>query len=138
MGGHRLAEEKGALDVDGVVVVPLLLGLIGERQSQALTEVAGVVDQDVNAAELPQGCLNESLTVLFQSDVGLNRNRPPAHPADLFGPFLRGLQGNVGDHDVGPLPSQAPGDTASDSPRSTGDDGDPILYAHGNSFQSEG
>jgi hypothetical protein len=66
-----LGEEEGALEVDvedGVVV------LLGDLPEGGFDLDAGVVDQDVAAAELLVGLIDEVLGVREDGDVGLNED----------------------------------------------------------------
>ena len=75
MRGDRLAEEEGALDVYVVVAVPLLSGEVGERSADDRTEVASVVDENIDGTEALDRLRDEVLAGGFIRYVGGDGDR---------------------------------------------------------------
>ncbi len=104
---------------------------IGLKQELDLGD-PGVVDEDVDAAELARDPLDEPEDGVAVGDVGCDRDRPAAEGADLLGHLLGTFGINVVDGDVGAVGGQPERDGPADSPRRAGDDGHlPVDAAHG-------
>ena len=87
----------------------------------------GVVDEDVEAAELAHRRGDEALDVLAPPCMGGDGERPAAERPDLRGDRLEVGELTARDDDVGASRSQTQRDRAADSARRPGDDGDPLV-----------
>jgi hypothetical protein len=124
---------EGALEVDLDHRVPLRLAHVGEH---AVTEDAGVVDQDVEPAEGLDGGRDEPLGAVPVADVIGVGDGLAAHGLDLVHDVLgRALvvalpvhrATEVVDDDLGAVVGQQQRVLASDAPSRTRDDGDAAL-----------
>ena len=122
LADEGLGEKERALQVhveDGIVV---LLGDVPE--SGALLD-AGVVDEDVAAAELLPRLVNEVLGVSKNRDVGPDHDGFAARDLDLAASAFGGVDVvAVVDDAVGTLLGEAFGDCLADAGAGAGDDGD--------------
>ena len=81
--------------MDGEVLVPVLAAEIGERQGEALAEVAGVVDHDVHLPEVLD-CLPYHLRAVgLAGHVADDRQTAPARLLGGRHRLLRSLQVEV-------------------------------------------
>ncbi len=87
--GECLAEEKGRLEVDGKVPVPVGLG--GVVPFAGLKN-GGAVDQDVHLAKVGHGAFDNGRGLARLAEVSLNRQGVAAHGLDLG----HGLLGRAG------------------------------------------
>jgi hypothetical protein len=108
--------------------VPLLVGhLLDDR----VPRVAGVVDDDVEAAEAVHRGLREPLGEARRGDVAGNRHRSPAGRLDRGHRLLGRLLVEVVDHDGGSVRRELDRDLSPDAASGTGDDGDlAVQLAH--------
>ena len=111
---------------DGVPV------LIGKVDQHAVAQDAGIVDESVEAAELVEGGLHQSLRPIRARDVVPVGHRPTPEGADLFDHFLGrptrlafavDLHSEVVHHNGSTLAGQLDGVAAAEAPPRTGDDG---------------
>ena len=124
----ELSAVEGALQVDRQHPVVLLFGRVEDR-GPGLD--AGVVDHDVNPAELLDGGVDQALEVIHLADVGLDADRPFAQCHDLSFEILRGLLvRHVVDDDVGAGGGETEHHSLSDATVSTGDDGHFAFECH--------
>src|SRR5712691_447316 len=89
VGPGLLRAVEGTGEVDAYVPIPQLVGLV--RNLGGMIEGRGVVDQDVDLAELVLDLLEHLAHLLAVSDIHLDGERAPPHLADL-------LRGRVGMH----------------------------------------
>jgi len=111
---------QDAVQVDGDRTVPV--GRLGVDEGAGLVP-AGVVDQDVDAAELLHDPVGHRLDAVAVGDVGADRDgaRPPGRRA--LG--VRLVQ--VGDDDGRPLRGELPGDRLADALAGPGHDRDLVV-----------
>ena len=86
MLGCRSAEIEGTFDTDVEVVVPFGGRLIGD--AQALAEMAGVVDDDVEPIEFRQYLVDQRLAIGLAGYVRLDRQPSTTGLFDLGDPGL--------------------------------------------------
>ena len=113
----RLDAVHDAEDVDPEQCLKVLRS--GFKQELDLGD-PGVVDEDVDAAELARGPLDEPEDGVAVGDVGRDRDRPAAEGADLLGHLLGTFGVDVVDGDVGAVGGQPERDGPADSPRRAG------------------
>src|SRR5690348_2293961 len=83
VGPHLFRAVERAREVDPHVPVPQLIGLIGDLRR--VVQRGGVVDQDVDLAELLLDLLEDVANLLAVGDVHLDGERLASHLADLLG-----------------------------------------------------
>ena len=133
--------QQRALDVDGQHVVDRLLGDVAPRHLLA-RDVADVVHQDVDAAELFEGGVGHRLDLCPVDDVGLQQDGGAAlgrHP--VGGPFCSVCRAAVVDADrAGTFLGGAYGDLGAEAGAGAGNDHRPALEAagHGNGCEGHG
>ena len=110
------------MDVGAEGPVPFLRGDVLELVVGALER--GVVDQDVEPAELGDGALDDAPAVSLVGDVAGNQHDAAAGLLDPARGLARVvlLLGQVGDHDVGALAGEGDGYRAADAGIAAGDD----------------
>jgi hypothetical protein len=108
-GGGEEVGEGGMCGVDQPLEVevdhpvPLLGGGVLDRPEQHL---AGVVDDDVEAAQLVDGAVDGGDCLLLVGDVGLDRQGGVTVTTDLAGQTLEAFQSAGRDGDLGALGGQ--------------------------------
>ncbi len=107
-----------ALEVEVDHPVPLLGGRVLDRAEQHL---AGVVDDDVEAAQLVDGAVDRGDRLLLVGDVGLDRQRGVTGAADLGGQPLQPFEPARRHRDFGPLGGQRPRGRLADATAGAGD-----------------
>ena len=126
-GAHGV---EGAGQVDGDDAVPLrdgeILDIGGELH-------AGIVHQDIQAAQFGMGLGDHGVVLLGLADVGGGEGDFHAEFGGGFGPQRLDLGGvaEAVHHDVGALGRQRMGDAQADAAGRSGDEGDFPLKAHG-------
>ena len=110
-----------ALEVEVDHPVPLLGGGVLDRPQQHL---AGVVDEDVEAAELVDGALDRGDRLLLVGDVGLDRQRGVTVATDLGGQPLQPFQPPGRDRDFGSVGRQRSRRRLADAAAGAGDQRD--------------
>jgi hypothetical protein len=106
------AHQSRPLAVDVEEEVPL--GLVDLEEGGDLDD-AGVVHQDVDAAEAADGGVDDGLDLLLAADVEGEAEGLPAGRLDLGGDGLGGVVLEVGDDDAGALLREAEGGGAADA-----------------------
>src|SRR5208283_4767507 len=96
---HRLDEQERASQVGVEDFVPV--GAL-HAHDQLIAGDAGIVDQDVDLAELREGGLHFGLDLLFVADVHLERGSFPALTLDLAGELLQLFMIARAQRDLGP------------------------------------
>ena len=130
--GRELGAEEGALQVDVQDSFVLRLGGVEDR-GPGLD--AGVVDHDVEPAQLFDRPVDEHLQVGDLAHVGLHPDGLVAEGGDLLLEVLGGLLvGDVVDHDVGAGAGQRQSHGLADPGVAAGHDGDLSLERHRLSF----
>jgi hypothetical protein len=116
----RIRARDRALEVDREQDVELALPI--PRRRVAGEDVgAGVVDPDVDAAELPAGFVDQPLAGFARAEIGLSDERPLA---DRVSDLARALgRRAVREQDDGALGREGLGDGAADAAARAGDDG---------------
>jgi len=116
-----LGDEEDALEVGGEDVVPVLLA---HAHDERVAGDAGVVDDDIEAAEALEGGLDGGGGALGGGDIGLQDLDADA-TAGEFG--LGGASGllitAVGEEEIEAIPGEALRNREADAARATGDDG---------------
>ncbi len=106
---------------------PVVLTLGGVEHRRAGFD-AGVVDHDVDAAELADGRVDEFLGVGKFADVGVDADRLVTESGNLLLDRLGGLGMNdIVDHDAGTVPCQFENDCLADPAIAAGDYGNLVL-----------
>ena len=126
-GQHRARAREHVREVDAVEVVPLVVGLLVERGAPA-AEVADVVDEDVDAAEVVARRGDERLGragLAHVADDADARARPTA-TCVVAGPV--GV--DLGEHDRRAFGGEPLDDAAADPAAAAGDDRD-LALEHG-------
>ena len=126
--GDLLGQEEGGLEVDVQDSVPVVHG-VGEEVAGAAGD-AGVVVEDVDAAEALDGGCDQPIEVGQVRDVGLDGQRTAAGRLDLAGGLLGQLGAQVGDDDAGALLREAQRNRAPDAPGGARDDRDLVGQTH--------
>src|SRR5262249_6451064 len=126
---HDPRRLVGAVEEDAHVrahvCIPPGTGHREERPALALVdEHLGVVDQDVQGAELSERRVEQPGDLRFDADVGGGLQAGPARPADLLGCPGDYVRVAVVDDDACALPGEAAGDAPADAAAGTSDDGD--------------
>src|SRR5215213_6659184 len=126
MRHQRLRHQVDRLDVDGEDAVELLLrdvdhGLVAMAR-------AGVVDDDVDAAELADRIVHGALDILPSGDVACERDRAMA---DLLGRGLRRPELEIEHRNPGAFAREGLGDAEPEALRGAGDEGGLVGEAHG-------
>jgi hypothetical protein len=106
---------------------PEVVGVLargGVRRAQA-----GVVDQDVDPAELVHAGLHDLGAVLDRRHVGGHRDAAAPQPLDGGAGLLQALDAAGGDDDVGAGLGQAAGEVDAEPGRGAGDHGDLAVEA---------
>jgi hypothetical protein len=118
---HRPRAEERAAHVDAGDQIELAGGPFGQGRP---VDGAGVVDQDVGAAEAVDGRCDHALDVVELAHVAPHGQRLAAQRANFFRGLVDGprkpamrLVGLGGDDDVATLPRQRQRDRAADPPR---------------------
>ena len=121
--GGGLADEKRALEVHPQHAVE-----VGFRQREEIGAVndAGIVDQDVDAAERAAGFRDHVLGRLRIADIGVDE----LGLAEGARRRLAGFGIDVGDGDARALGDVAPGNRVADAVRPAGHDRDLVLEPH--------
>ena len=113
--------------------IPLVLGHVGHH---AIAQNAGIVDQNVELAELVDSLVDHALRPVPTADVVAVHNRLATFGNDFVGDLLCqrriaaaaiDLGTNVVDDDLGAVPRQHQGMLAAEAARGTRDNGNPIL-----------
>ena len=119
-GSDESGAQEHSAQVDPKHPVPLGDVELGEG---ALADRAGVVDEDVDLAELGQGGIDHGAHLLLVADIGLDQQRALSRCSDRRQHRRRhiGIE-QIGDHDVGALGGERHRDLAADPARATGDD----------------
>ena len=113
----RLAEEEGGLEVGVDHRVPILLGKV---DAVGAADDAGIIDEDVEAAELLQRLVDHALHRFDGGEVGGDDLRLAAERADLLHRFLGGRAADGGD--VGAGGGERQRDRLADAGIGAGDD----------------
>ena len=125
-GRHRvLADEEGALDVDGHHLVEDVLRVLRDRRVAA--EDAGVREGDVQPAEALHRELHRAGDGGRVGDVADRPGRDVR--AQVGHDALHAVGVDVGHHDLRALGGEGPGGGAADAPAATGDERDLPLQA---------
>src|SRR5690606_27491412 len=127
---HVLQRELRHPDVREDVRAERLLELLGRevRDVPGLPLERGVVDQDVQPAELRGRALDDVATVLAVAEVAVERERAATGLADPAHGLARVVVlVVVGDRHVGPLAGERDGDGATDAAVAAGDQGSATL-----------
>ena len=100
----------------------------------------GVVDHDVEAAELAHGALHQRLELTFVGNVGGGEQRAPSQLRDdgrrgwlrlgLMVDADLGILADIGHRHRRAFARQLQGNAAADARAGAGDDGDPVLQTH--------
>ena len=102
---HLRQYRPAAVELAGQVgihaVVPIRIGQFVQRLAHILGVAAGVVDQDIDPAQLPQRRLRHRIDLIGAGDVGLRDHALAAGGADLGGGLLQLGKGARGHYDVG-------------------------------------
>ena len=126
LAGSQFGQRQGSSHVEGEG--PGHEPLTGVERSSRHGP-AGVVDQDVESAELLDGSGHEPLVFGFDGDVGHHDQRSSAPSTHRLGHFLQVGFGPGGQHHIGTGLGQPEGDAPSDPEARTRDDGDPAVEA---------
>jgi hypothetical protein len=95
--------------------------LLGDIEGEAADAAPGVVDEDVEFAEMRGGVL-DSATVLSEiGDVHLKAERPAAQSFDFAGEIVRGVDVAQTESDIGSRVSASESDGAAEASRGAGD-----------------
>ena len=125
---HSLDAEEGGGSIDPEDAFPQLQRHPVQILERHQLVVGGVVDEDVDPAELGQDPLDHLLERGRVGDIGLKGRaaRPQGRPFgdQPLGLLLRRL---VNPGDMHPLGGQRPADPLPEAPRGSGDDGDGSL-----------
>ncbi len=121
-----LNTHKGAARVD---LVHEIEALQGGFPGPAQIDGTGVVDQNVDAAEMGCGLVRGSLNGIGVPDIDRQRQGLPTGPFNLFGGGVdgarqswMGLPGFGRDHDIGTVAGCPQGDGLADSPAASSDE----------------
>ena len=121
---RRLRRIPGALEMDIEHVVEVGLRKLRKRVQM---ERAGVVDQDVDAAEAVDGRLDRRVRVGAPRDVADGRDGRPARRRDQLDDLVRRLRRTVVDDDLRATPGQEQRMLAAEAATAAGDDRDPAV-----------
>ena len=119
--GEGAQDAEGRRDVDVDDGVPLL---VGHPLDDVVPRVAGIVDDDVDAAEALDRGVHDALAEVRRGDIAVAGHRPAAELLDERDGLLRGLVVEVIDHDARAVAGEAQRHLAPDAPTRSGDDGD--------------
>jgi len=112
-----LAEPEDAVQVHVDNGLPVLGGVLSGRSA---ADDAGVVDEDVDGAEVGDGLVHEPVADLELAHIAGERNRAAAEAGNVVGNLLRRGTGAVHSH-VGASFSQRNGNALADAARGAGD-----------------
>src|ERR1700736_1661618 len=130
VGGRVPRQVESALEMDAEDRVEVLLAHV---EDHAVAQDSGVVDHDVELAEVVQRALDDALGGLEIADALEVGARFAAEAADFFDPFLRRrarlagpveVAAEIVDHDLGSLPGQQQRFFAADTASGARDDRD--------------
>ena len=126
MRNRRVAAEEGSTKIRLDDIVP---GCNVRVCYVAKNSDAGVVDEDIETAELPHGCLDGAGRIIRITDVRDRGVNPIASPGlaarQLVARLVKSGGGASGDRDTGTGIEERRGDRQPDSTRPTGHESDP-------------
>ena len=123
-GSARRVAQNVLLRFHARAFVP---GLVGQLvDAGEAVRAAGVVDQDVDAAEVIGDAVDQRLRLGLVADVAGDEARAIG-TAHLVQRLLAFVGRSAADHDLGPLGEERVGDGPADAPRPSGDHGHPVL-----------
>ena len=132
LADSNLRDDERAVEVDVENVVPFI---IGDVEEGPFDFDAGVVDDDVEAAELGDDIGDHFFNFGAFAHVCGDRERGGGKRRDFgAGGGIACSSGEVIDGDVRPFGSEAFGDAAADAGVGAGDEGDFVFESHGNSL----
>jgi hypothetical protein len=122
--GHRgLGHAPAADDVDVEAVGPLFLGPVAPALEVDVAVEGGVIDQDVNTAELLLGQFGDGVALFLAGDVQLYPERLTAPGDDFFSDRFGPLGVSLPDDHRGAFRRQSQGNCLADSLPSAGNNG---------------
>jgi NADH-quinone oxidoreductase subunit N len=126
-GGHRLAAEEAGLRLRVELPLVVLPPVLGERDDREVD--GGVVDEDVDRAELRLDAADHRLDLRPDGGVGADEDGPPAGGGDLLDDLLpRAAIRDVVHGDLRALAGERLRDGGADPAARSGDDGDLVLH----------
>ena len=129
MAGDGSRAVEGAGEVGVQHRAPLVVGYVPDRLAALSTDHAGIVDEDVDAAKLAHGCLDQLAHLLRVGDVRRLGERPGAYGPDLVGDALQRLRAAAREDYVAAGAGEGQGHLPAEAGAAPGDDGNGTIEA---------